>query len=291
MKHRTIRLLQRLLITVLVCLPIMVSGSSAASQQTTAPIATITAGPGRAVPQTQQHLLSTQLSTLSNSPVNYYNWSGYAVTSATTFNKVQTTFIQPKVTCTTPGAWTLFWVGFDGFQNNTVEQAGTAAQCSNTSTPTPTYYAWWEMYPTMNIIPDYSVPIRPGDSIQANVYYSVKTTQFSMRVTDLTTTKAFSHSANCATGLVCARASAEWIVERPTSNGVYTPLANWGSMKLSQAQASVSTTYTVSMKSISAYSNTPINMVSDQNTSIFLAKVGALNTTGNQFTDTWKAAQ
>jgi len=40
---------------------------------------------------------------------------------------------------------------FDGFNNGTVEQAGTAATCSYGADPTPSYYAWWEMYPTNNI--------------------------------------------------------------------------------------------------------------------------------------------
>src|SRR5581483_355717 len=109
----------------------------------------VSAGPGH-----QIHLLPKRMSlhaSGSNSPVYYYNWSGYAATTSQPFVAVQSIYTQPNVTCTTPGAWTLFWVGFDGYLNNNVEQAGTAAQCSSGTNPQPTYYAWWEMYPTNTI--------------------------------------------------------------------------------------------------------------------------------------------
>jgi hypothetical protein len=294
MKHLYLyRISRLLLIPVVVSLPLFASGDAISSHTSATTASSIAAGPGARVPTSMNRLPSTQLSTLSNSPTAFYNWSGYAATATKPFNKVQTTFIQPRVTCTTPGAWTLFWVGFDGFQNGTVEQVGTAAQCPTAGVLTPTYYIWWEMYPTMSIAPDYSVPINPGDSIRASVFYSYKNANYVMTVTNLTTSKTMTHIAACGSGLVCARNSAEWIVERPATNGVYTPLAKWGTgtMKLSQAQASVSTTYTVSMKPVSAYSNTPINMVDYPYTGKVLATIGALNSTGNQFTDTWKAAQ
>src|SRR5262245_57953564 len=74
------------------------------------------------------------------------NWSGYANTSSTTkFTDVKGTWTQPTATCTSrETSYSSFWVGIDGDTTNSVEQTGTDADCSN---GTPTYYAWYEMYP------------------------------------------------------------------------------------------------------------------------------------------------
>jgi len=236
----------------------------------------------------------------SNSTAYYYNWSGYAATSNTPYLKVQSTFVQPKVTCPVPGAWTLFWVGFDGFTNGTVEQAGTAAQCSTGTNPQPVYYAWWEMYPTNNIqvMP---ITIRVGDTVQTSVTYTASNRQYAMNVTDLSySSQRYTRVATCAYGLTCARQSAEWIVERPTVNGAYAPLANWSTMSVGADQAANTSTtdrrtrvVSPIMQPASAFNNTPINMVNYPYTGLNLAVVGSLNTSGtsSNFADTWQATQ
>jgi len=55
------------------------------------------------------------------------NWDGYityASSHSTDFNSVTATWVQPTVTCDSANAWTVFWVGLDGWWNNTVEQGG-----------------------------------------------------------------------------------------------------------------------------------------------------------------------
>ena len=57
-------------------------------------------------------------------------------------------FVQPAITCS--GAKDLVtsnWVGLDGFENDTVEQDGTAAYCAGPGNHTPKYYAWIELFP------------------------------------------------------------------------------------------------------------------------------------------------
>ena len=258
----------------------------------------ISAGPGhRANVSTPRGQIKKNTSNASGSTsaTAFYNWSGYAATGSTPYLAVQSTYKQPTVSCPVPGAWTVFWVGFDGYNNGTVEQAGTAAQCSTGSTPTVTYYAWWEMYPT-NTIQVMPLTIKPGDTIQATVTYSASTKNYTMTVLDKTSAKSYNKVAACASGLTCARQSAEWIVERPSLNGAYTPLANWSTMSLTnnQAATAMGTFNGVSAPNyqpVSAFTNTPINMVNYPYTGVTLATVNSLNQTGNRFGDSWKAAQ
>ena len=79
------------------------------------------------------------------------NWAGYAAyapNQTTPYNKITATWTQPAVNCavSSTGSDALFWVGFDGWLNDTVEQGGTYGYCNGTSTPQ--YTVWWEMYPT-----------------------------------------------------------------------------------------------------------------------------------------------
>jgi hypothetical protein len=83
------------------------------------------ADPGHSVTQPVSTLKNNNLnlntsSTYPSNSTDYYNWSGYAATSSQPFLEVTSTYIQPVVSCPEPGAWTVFWVGFDGFSNNTI---------------------------------------------------------------------------------------------------------------------------------------------------------------------------
>ncbi len=262
----------------------------------------VSAAPGQPAPilsSPNAHLNGMQKATpnATNSPVYYYNWSGYADTASTPFNAVRSTFVQPTVTCPVPGAWTLFWVGFDGFNNGTVEQAGTAAQCTTDSNPHPIYYAWWEMWPT-NLIQVMPISINPGDTISASAIYTASNASYSLNVTDKSNKQQYTQVTTCAANLSCVRQSAEWIVERPTLNdGSYSPLANWNTMQLKTDQAATTTAVPRGnkpgkpiYKPISAFSNTPIYMQS-QNSGATMAAPGSLNKAGNLFSDNWLAAQ
>jgi hypothetical protein len=254
----------------------------------------ITAAPGQRAPQPGASLLDSSSANASTTAVNFYNWSGYAATASTPFTEVQSTFVQPFVTCTAPGAWTVFWVGFDGFNNNTVEQAGTASECSSATNPQPTYYAWWEMYPT-NTIQVMPITINTGDKVQATVTYSASNQTYALAVSDLTNKKQhYTKIATCDPSLVCARQSADWIVERPTVGGVLTPLADWGTMNLANDQAASGSSpnhHSAATQPVSAFTNTPIDMVNYPYTGEVLARAGSLDLSGTLFSDTWQATQ
>jgi hypothetical protein len=176
------------------------------------------------------------------------------------------------------GAYTVFWVGFDGWYNGTVEQAGTAALCNGSA---PEYFAWWEMYPTNSI--QYWFPISAGDQIVASVRYA--NAKYVMTVKDKSTEVHKTLKVTCASDMTCSRNSAEWIVERPGYGGTnYAPLANWGTTSLAADKAASSGT----PLPISSFPNSGINMISLDGTHE-LATVGGLGKGGISFLDTWDA--
>jgi hypothetical protein len=159
--------------------------------------------------------------------VGSYNWSGYAdVSTAGTFTGVSGTWRQPATVCSPEQRLTAFWVGLDGFNNETVEQLGTLAYCFE---GVPTYFTWWEMFPGASVTVGSTV--RPGDLISASVQRSG--TSYTLTLTDATTPgNSFSTTASCTT---CENDSAEWIAERPafSTTGI-TPLSFFRSWNLTR---------------------------------------------------------
>ncbi len=251
-------------------------------------LSSVSAAPGVRANIQEPGKINNALKSSGNNPTNpeyFYNWSGYVATASTPFTKVETSYIQPTVKCTVTGADSVFWTGFDGYNNGTVEQAGTEAVCGAANT-TPTYFAWWEMYPT-NSPQHMPITINPGDSIDVTVVYNKAKATYTMTVDDKTSKKKSADKATCASNQTCARDSADWIIETPTvdDEGDYAPLADWTSMNLATANASTSSKYLP----ISSYTNYPIDMSDYENN--LMANVTTLNTAGNEFTDTWDAAQ
>lgn len=86
-------------------------------------------------------------------------WSGY-VDKGATFTYVSASWIQPAVSCPVPTARVSFWIGFDGFGNGTVEQAGTFVKCS-LNAPVD-YRAFWEMFDGKNSPGGENFPVSPA---------------------------------------------------------------------------------------------------------------------------------
>lgn len=178
------------------------------------------------------------------------NWSGYVAYAPLGnnggFNQVSAQWTEPAVTCPKKDAWTLFWVGFDGWPSTepsmerSVEQGGTSAQCVN---GVPRYKAFYEMWPSDAVQTTFAV--NAGDQIFASVVYSPTTysftTPFQITVTDVTTGHSLAQLEPCGPGLDCARTSAEWIAESPAHYGSKTttwfPLADYGTVNFTDAQA------------------------------------------------------
>jgi hypothetical protein len=216
------------------------------------------------------------------------NWSGYAVAGKKPYTYVHSTFVQPSITC--PGVadqWTSEWVGLDGYNDQTVEQDGTAAWCAGPNDTTPKYEAWYEMFPadSVNVF-----AVHPGDIIDVSVTYSDSTSDFSLTVSDLSTGKTATDTAACST---CTRASAEWIIERPAlcnnagTKCFITEMADFGSTVMSGNEAQVDGG---AVKGVNGFTNYAIDCVNpDANGDggfYSLDTVGPIS--GKSFTTTWQ---
>lgn len=225
-----------------------------------------------------------------------FNWSGYVATGQT-FNRVQSIITVPTVSCTVPGAQSLFWVGLDGYStsaNQTVEQDGVGAKCSGGKHPTLHYFGWWEMFQTnqstsLQPIPTSVIAIKPGDRVKAVVTYNPSNQGYTLQLNNLSTKQLFATTQYC-TGNACSRHSAEWIAERyMLASNTYTALAKWQAGPSLFAASSASADHTATLQPISHFNYKPINMMSQQT-------FGTIDTTsplyygGNAFTVNWKAA-
>ncbi len=178
---------------------------------------------------------------LSNSALRFnktgtsLNWSGYVVeTSLTSPQKgavtdVKGTWILPSVHhWIMPYAASCVWIGIDG--NSSIEQVGTDSDyCQGT----PTYYAWYEMYPNNAVMAN--LKISPGDKISAEVKY-LGQDNFRLMINDTTTGKSFSTTQKAP---AAQESSAEWIVEAPSYSWRILSLANFGTVTFTNAQATL----------------------------------------------------
>jgi hypothetical protein len=219
------------------------------------------------------------------------NWSGYAATPTKpdqTFTYVHTQFVEPAITCVgKPYQWTSNWVGLDGFDNGTVEQDGTWAHCGGPNDETPLYSAWYEMYPANSVV---VFTVHPGDVIDEVVSYSTTTSNYTLTVSDLTSGKSYTDTAQCSS---CARASAEWIIERPAecisrTDCFILALADFGTTTMSSDLAQLNTQKVAHAVSTYPY-DYPIDIVQPLKAGGFISldTVGAFSPASDAFTATW----
>lgn len=196
------------------------------------------------------------------------NWSGYAAYQAT-FTSAQGSWTEPTANCesTTKHHYTLaaFWVGLDGYEDNTVEQTGTEADCVG---GTPIYGAWWELYPKSSVA--IAEPVEPGNQMHARV------SQDELVLEDLT--RGWKIKQSYLPGSL-AFDSAEWIAEAPARNA----LTSFGSVHFSRASASSDALSDGAIES-SAWSNEAITLVSGGGHSTELATPGSLEEEARAFT-------
>lgn len=225
------------------------------------------------------------------------NWSGYVAYPSSqyisypssaydgTFTQVSADWTQPSVKCPQANAWTLFWVGFDGWPSSDawVEQGGTSARCVK---GVAQYSAFYEMWPTGAVTPMFSV--KPGDQIAADVVYTPTTNQFLITVTDVTSGQYQTEAESCASATGCPRTSAEWVAESPSHFGTNTwfPLADYGTMEFTSA------TVTNDQGVAGPISDSPqwVDSGIERNAgpTLPLGEAGPLQNSGYVFRDTWK---
>jgi hypothetical protein len=163
------------------------------------------------------------------------NWSGYVVeTNLTSPQKgsvtdVKGTWILPSLhPSVMPNTFSSVWIGIDG--DSSIEQIGTSSDCFS---KTPTYWAWYEMYPNDPVTID--MKISPGDKMSAEVKY-LGQDNFQLMINDITTGESFSITQRAA---VAQESSAEWIVEAPSYSYRILPLADFGTVTFTNTQATL----------------------------------------------------
>jgi len=215
--------------------------------------------------------------------VSSTNWSGYAVQDASQFTEVIGSWVQPAASCTelVGKTYAAFWVGLDGYSTSSVEQLGTDSDCA--SRGTPSYYAWYEMYPADSVdISTTSYPVKAGDTLTASVTQSAGSytlTLHSSRGWTFSTTQTGSD----------ANGSAEWIAEAPEICSAFfcsnAKLTNFGTATFSGSEAAAGGAL-APISSFTANSG-PHDITMTTSTGTTRAKPSALTSNGEGFSDTW----
>jgi hypothetical protein len=162
------------------------------------------------------------------------NWAGY-VAQNNNFSSVSGSWIQPSAKCSSPSAYSAFWVGLGGAsdQSGALEQVGTQANCS--ADGSASYYAWYELVPAAPVKLDLAV--KPGDRISGRV--TVNGTTVVVALTNSTTGQSVTQTLQ--TDNIDA-SSAEWIAEAPSACDTsgscqLLSLADFGTVKFTDAAA------------------------------------------------------
>ncbi len=240
--------------------------------------------------------------------VSSSNWAGYADTNDT-YTSVASSWTEPPVNCSNssggglgglglglgsglsglfggllggPSAASAFWVGLDGYSSTSVEQIGTDSDCNS---GTPSYYAWYEMYPNPSVTLPTSDAVNPGDHITALVTSNTAGTSFTLEIKDATAGWTYSTTQS---GSGFARSSAEVIAEAPSECTVLfcseVSLADFGQVGYSGSQL-IDTAG--KQGTLSAYNANEITMSANGTT---LATPSSLSSDGSSFSVAWNAS-
>jgi hypothetical protein len=239
----------------------------------------------RAVFTNSSGIATTNAVTLTVAPITTTNFSGYIdyAGSGQTFTSVTASWTVPTVSCQ-PGetSWAAQWPGIGDV--TTVQQDGTETDCDG---GTPVYWAWYEMYGDAAVnngyaqaLPSVTYPVSPGDAMTGSV--SVSGATWSLSLADATANWSFSTQFASPPGGL-SQASAEWMVEDPDgcvpqcqTLSQYTPVQFTGATATENGQGGP----------ISAFPATALQL--EQNSTL-LSAPGALDVTGDGFTDSWYA--
>jgi hypothetical protein len=220
-----------------------------------------------------------------NGTVTTGNWSGYAVTG-TGFTRAVGSWTVPALMCTSGTEYAVFWVGIDGYSDETVEQTGTEGVCSGT---TATYSAWYEYCCSEPIITITGMTVKPGDKMLAAIIYNTGTSEFTVEIKDDTTGQTFSKTKSFPSA---QRTSAEFIAEAPSEGDTILPLADYGTVLfgkdntgLGGCTAEDSTASGV----IGAFPAADIEQIIMEKKNVMESIPSSLSSDGSSFSVTWAA--
>lgn len=153
------------------------------------------------------------------------NWSGYAVTAGG-YSQVSATWTVPTPGATSSPTYSAFWIGIDGFANNSLIQIGTEHDYTGNGAQ---YYAWWEVLPSAEARIS-SLAVRGGDKMSATIARQ-SGSAWKLTLSNQTTGQSFSTTQTYNGPM----ASAEWIVEAPAVGNQATTLAQYGQTSFASA--------------------------------------------------------
>ncbi len=227
------------------------------------------------------------------------NWSGYADVNDT-YNSVTSSWVEPAANCNNsggglgslggllggllggPSSASSFWVGLDGYTSSSVEQIGTDSDCNGT---TPSYYAWYEMYPNPSVTLPSQYVVYPGDHMTALVSSNSGGTSFGLAIKDSTAGWMFSTTQ---TGSGFARSSAEVIAEAPSSCDLIfcseVPLTDFGTVDYSGSGIADTASKSGTISSFDA------DQITMDNNGTVQATPSNLSSDGSSFSVTWDAS-
>ena len=172
------------------------------------------------------------------------NWSGYVITQVPgTFYSKNNTYVEadwtvpsvsppPGYSCGSATYASSQWVGFVGYGSADVMQAGTETDCGNSD------YFWYEWFPYAETKVS-SPKASAGNSMFVQVWYTTSgapgNAYFWNKTTNVVSAVAFYPKP----GTKLSGNTIEWIVERPTINGAFADLVNYGTMALNSCQGDV----------------------------------------------------
>jgi hypothetical protein len=208
-------------------------------------------------------------------------WAGYAVSSDFTNPQpmiigLNGSWIVPRVSISQRDTFSAVWIGIGGQaqKDNTLIQTGTEQDSVDGN---ETYSAWYELLPSEAVTIS-TIDVSAGDEIKASINLVNSTTDlWSIEIRDVTTNQTFKGNFFYDS----SRLSAEWIVERPAVNDVFTTLANFGNLTFTNAKAAMNN----AVGTISKFPFARVIMENQQNRK--LATVSSLSSNGSSFTVTY----
>lgn len=229
------------------------------------------------------------ISPLSIGSRNSNIWSGYesnlGASSSKFYTQVQMDYTQPAIKSISGTCINSYWVGLGGRNTRRLVQAGTATK------GTSEHYAWYEyLSDTGKTVSMIKLPIviSAGDRIHVYISFQKSNNLFSYYIANNTTGKSTSGIINnLPSSTQFDGTTAEWIVERCTSNGSPTNLGNYGSITLTNCKAMLNTSSSwTNLNSTTGLVKVTMKNLNSSSGHI-LSQPGNV-TSSNAFTCTWR---
>ena len=175
------------------------------------------------------------------SPSTSANWSGFENHDGVSYTEATMAWTVPTANAPSPAELhSVIWPGIGSGNSATsaLIQDGTEQDAfCNAAGCTRVYDFWYEVFPAESMKTVSGLSVRAGDKVQTSVIYDPSNKSVLFFFVNATTQKGLSITQSVSgLGDQVDQSQVEWIVERPSYSGQYTPLTNFGTVTLSQVQ-------------------------------------------------------